>query len=153
MGRALAAVGAALVICLGIFGGVVYLTAEEDTVAVDAVLAERITRAVAMAEQRGEDVDLARLAPFAWDRVVIYPPGTPKHLVDAEVGFDFKGDLQYTAESSEVFVFVDNGQLARFADYRGRRSFEGLDRPIDQLPRERAVFVVRDGVARPRPAG
>jgi hypothetical protein len=149
MGRVLAAVGAALMLCFGIFGGVVYLTADEDTVAVDAVLAERITRAVAVAEQRGEPVDLARLAPFAWDRVIIYPPGTPKHLVDAALGFEFKGDLKYTVESSEVFVFVDGGQLARFADYRGRRRFEGLGRPVDELQRDRAVFEVRDGVARP----
>ncbi|HYZ82707.1 MAG TPA: hypothetical protein VE571_15630, partial [Solirubrobacteraceae bacterium] len=73
MGRALVAVGVALGLCFAVLATVVLLTADEDTVAVDAQLAERIGKAVGEAEQRGEPVELRRLTPFAWDRVVIYP--------------------------------------------------------------------------------
>src|SRR5215213_5340452 len=107
MTRALVAVGSALVLCFVVFGAVVFLTRDEDTVAVDAALAQRLTRAVAEAEQRGEDVSLARLTSFPWDRVVVFPPRTPKAVVDRALGFEFKGDLPYDAESSEVFAFVD----------------------------------------------
>ena len=150
MARALVAVGAALVLCFVIFGAVVYFTRDEDTIAVDAVLAERITRAVAEAEQRGEDVSLARLTNFPWDRVVVFKPRTPKATIDRALGFEFKGDLPYDAESSEVFAFVDGTRLARFADYRGRGVFEGLERPVDELTPQEAVFEVRDLVARVR---
>ena len=150
MGRVLVAIGGALVLCFVVLGAVVYLTRDEDTVAVDAVLAERITRAVAEAEQRGEDVDLARLTPFEWDRVVVFKPRTPDAVVDRALGFEFTGDLPYDVESSEVFVFVDGTRLARFADYRGRGAFEGLERPVDELTPQEAVFEVRDLVATPR---
>ena len=149
MGRALVAVGAALVLCFVVLGAVVYLTRDEDTVAVDAQLAERITRAVAEAEQRGEPVDLSRLTPFPWDRVVVFKPRTSKAVIDRALGFEFKGDLPYDVESSEVFVFVSDGRLARFADYRGRGVFEGFERPVDELSPQDAVFEVRDLVARP----
>jgi hypothetical protein len=150
MGRALVAIGTALVLCFVVLGAVVYFTRDEDTVAVDAALAERITKAVAEAEQRGEDVDFARLTPFPWDRVVVFKPGTPRAVINRALGFEFKGDLPYDAESSEVFVFVDGGRLARFADYRGRGAFEGFKRPVDELTPQQAVFEVRGLVARRR---
>jgi hypothetical protein len=149
MTRVLMAIGGALVLCFVILGAVVFFTRDEDTIAVDATLAERLTRAVAEAEQRGEDVALARLTTFPWDRVVVFKPRTPKAVVDRALGFEFKGDLPYDAESSEVFAFVDGGRLARFADYRGRGAFEGLERPVDELTPAEAVFEVRDLVARP----
>jgi hypothetical protein len=150
MARALVAVGAALVLCFAILGAVVYFTRSEDTIAVDSGLAESITKAVAEAEQRGEPVDLSRLTSFPWDRVVVFVPRTPKAVVDKALGFEFKGDLPYDAESSEVFAFVDDGRLARFADYRGRGTFAGLERPVDELTPRQAVFDVHDLVARPR---
>jgi hypothetical protein len=149
MGRALVAVGVALGLCFAVLGAVIYFTRDEDTVAVDAALAERITKAVALAEQRGETVDLAQLARFDWDRVIVFKPRTPKAVVDRALGFQFKGDLPYDAESSEVFAFVSDSRLARFADYRGRGAFEGLRRPVDELTPQQAVFEVRDLVARP----
>src|SRR3954447_2134624 len=109
MARALVAVGAALLLCFAVLGAVVYFTRDEDTVAVDAALAERITRSVAEAEQRGEDVDLARLTSFRWAGVVVCEPRTPKATVGRALGFEFKGDLPYDAESSEVFAFVEGG--------------------------------------------
>ena len=58
MARALTAVGALLVLCLLVLGLVVYLSRDEDSIAVDNLLAEDITRAIGTAEDRGEDVDL-----------------------------------------------------------------------------------------------
>ena len=150
MGRVLTAVAGALVLCLLILGAVVYFTRAEDTVAVDNLLAERLGRAFTEAGQQGEPLALARLTPFPWDRVIVYEPGTPEDVVDRALGFEFPGDLPYTAESREVFVFVSGGRLARFADYRGTGRFEGLERPVARLSPREAVFDVRDGVARPR---
>ena len=40
----------------------------------------------------------------------------------------------------------------RFADYRGRATFTGFERPLDALPRDRAVLAVRNGVVSPADA-
>jgi hypothetical protein len=149
VGKALIAVGTFLAVCFLVFGGVVYFTRDEDTYAVDAALSERITKAVAEAQQRREDVDLRALAGFDFDRVLIFPPGTPREAVSRELGFEFKGELRYTAESSQIFVFTNNGSFVRFADYRGRGRFEGLQTPFTSLTANDAVFSVRDGVIRP----
>jgi hypothetical protein len=149
MGKALIAVGTFLSICFLVFGGVVYFTRKEDTIAVDSVLAQAITKAFVEADARAEPLDLRDVTPFDWDEVVIYPPGTPRPMVSRALGFTFHGDLPYTAESSEVFVFTNRGRFVRFADYRGRGRFVGLRRPIAELTANDAVFQVRDGVARP----
>jgi hypothetical protein len=149
MGKALIAVGTFLAICFAIFGGVVYLNRDEDTYAVDSALSERLSKAVAEAGQNREDVDLRVLAGFDFDRVLIFPPDTPRADVSEALGFEFKGELRYTAESSEFFVFTNNGRFVRFADYRGRGRFEGLDEPFTELGAADAVFSVRGGVARP----
>jgi hypothetical protein len=148
MGKALLAVGGFLAFCFLVFGGVVFFTRDEDTIAVDAILAEGISKAFVETQQRGEPLDLRELTPFDWDRVLIYEPGTPRAEVSRRLGFDFKGDLPYTAESSEVFVFTNRGDFVRFADYRGRGRFEGLQRPFQALNANDAVFEVHDGVAR-----
>ncbi len=149
MGKALIAVGTFLSLCFVIFGGVVYFTRQEDRLAVDAQLSERITKAVAGAQTRGEVVDLRILADFDFDRVLVYDPGTPRSAVSRVLGFEFKGDLRYTAESSEIFVFTNRGKFVRFADYRGRGRFAGIPRPIAYLSANAAVFEVHDLVARP----
>ncbi|MGI8622427.1 MAG: hypothetical protein ACR2NB_02835 [Solirubrobacteraceae bacterium] len=149
MGKALIAVGTFLALCFAIFGGVVYFTRNEDTFAVDAQLSERISKAVVEAGQRGQDVDLRILAGFDFDRVLIYDPDTPRAAVSRALGFAFKGDLRYTAESSEIFVFTNRGKFVRFADYRGRGRFEGLERPLAYLTANDAVFKVRDLVVTP----
>jgi hypothetical protein len=149
VGKALIAVGTFLGVCFLIFGGVVYFTRDEDTYAVDAALSERITKAVAEAPQRREDVDLRALTGFDFDRVLIFPPGTSRDEVSGELGFEFRGELRYTAESSEIFVFTNNGAFVRFADYRGPSRFAGLATPFTWLTANDAVFSVRDGVIRP----
>lgn len=149
MGRALIAVGSFLALCFVVFGSVVYFTRDEDTIAVDALLSERISREVVSAEQRGEPLDLRAVVDFDFDRVLIFRPGTSTEDISAELGFEFPGELRYTAESSEIFVFTNRGAFVRFADYRGRGRFEGLERPFDHLSANEAVFDVEDGVARP----
>ena len=148
MGRALIAIGAALAVAFLGFGLVVYLTRQEDRVAVDNMLAEDITRAIQLSEDQREDVDLRRLAPFAWDRVLVVEPGTSRDAVSQALGTEYKGDLPF-GSSGTVFVFARGKALARFADYRGRATFTGFERPLDVLPRARAVLRVRNLVVSP----
>jgi hypothetical protein len=145
MGKALIAVGTVLTIFFLIFGGVVYLTREEDTYAVDSALSEKLSKAVA----EEKTVDLRNLVDFDFDEVLIFAPDTPRADVSERLGFEFRGELRYTAESSEFFVFTNNGHFVRFADYRGRGRFEGLEQPFAELTANDAVFRVEDGVARP----
>jgi hypothetical protein len=149
VGKALIAVGTFLSVCFLVFGGVVYFTRHEDTYAVDSALSERISKAVGEAQQRHEDVDLRALTGFDFDRVLIFAPGASRADISKQLGFEFRGELRYTAESSEIFVFTNNGAFVRFADYRGRSRFGGLERPFAALTANDAVFRVRDGVARP----
>ena len=148
MGKALIAVGTFLSICFLIFGGVVYFTRHEDVIAVDSSLSESFSRALAEAPQTGGTVDLRTLTDFDFDRVLFFAPGTPKPAISRQLGFEFRGELRYTAESSEILVFTNNGRFVRFADYRGRGRFEGLEQPFDYLPANDAVFRVKDGVIR-----
>jgi hypothetical protein len=145
MGKALIAVGTVLAVCFLIFGGVIYFTRDEDTYAVDSALSEKLSKAVS--EER--IVDLRNLVDFDFDQVLIFAPDTPRADVSAELGFEFKGELRYTAESSELFVFTNNGHFVRFADYRGRGRFEGLEQPFATLTANDAVFHVEGGIARP----
>ena len=151
MTRVLVAVGAALALCFAVLGLVVYLSRDEDRVAVDNLLAENLSRAIALAEANREDVDLSRLADFAWDRLLVVAPDTPREEISRALGTEFKGDLNYSAESQELLVFADGKRLARFADYRGRGRFEGFRTPVDELVREDAVLEVRDLVVRRKP--
>jgi hypothetical protein len=146
MARALIAVGALLAVAFGALALAVLLTRDEDRVAVDDVLSLELTRAIGEIE-RG-DVDLRRLARFRWDRVLVVAPGTARERVSRALGGEFDGDLPF-GSTGQVLVFADGDALARFADYRGRATFTGFERPLDVLPRERAVLRVRDGVVSP----
>jgi len=148
MGKALIAVGTFLSLCMLVFGSVVYFTRKEDTYAVDSALAERIARAVVSADQTGDPVDLRTVTDFDFDEVTIFKPGTPRAAVSAQLGFPFKGELRYTAESSELLVFTNNRRFVRFADYRGRGAFVGLQRPFATLTANDAVFRVDGGLIR-----
>jgi hypothetical protein len=117
---------------------------------VDNLLAEDLTRRIQTAEGRGEDVDLATATRFAWDRVLIVAPDTPTARISDALGSEFRGSINYTAESNGMFVFARGTELARYADYRGRARFEGFQQPIAELPRDRAVLEVRDLVVSPK---
>jgi hypothetical protein len=147
MARALTAVGALLALCLLVLGLAVYLGRDEDTVAVDNLLAEDITRAIGTAEERGEDVDLGRIANFEWDELLVAERDITRAQLSRALGHPWKGDLQF--RTGELLIFVRNGAVARFADYRGEGRFDGLERPIARLGRDAAVFRVRGLVIRP----
>ena len=149
MTRALLGVGALLAVAFVIFGAVVFVTREEDRVAVDNLLAEDLTRAIQLADDdAGGEVDLPRVADFPWDRVLIVAPGTARAAVSEELGSDYRGDLPF-GSFGHVFVFARGAALARIADYRGRGTFTGFERPLDVLPREAAVLRVRNLVVSP----
>jgi hypothetical protein len=141
--RALIAVGAALVLLIGGLGLAVYVTRDEDNVAVDTPLSENLTRAIAQRER----VDLGAYARFEWDEVLIVARGTPRETISRRLGYEWTGEVGL--ELGELLIFLDRGRVARFADYRGLGRFEGFESPIDSLPREDAVLRVRDQVVTP----
>jgi hypothetical protein len=148
MGRALTAVGVALVLLMGGLGLAVYLTRDEDYIQVDNVLAERLTQAIALAQQdTGGIVDLRRQAPFAWDRVLLVARDAPEGALARRLGREWHGVIGF--RTRELFVFLRAGRVVRFADYRGAGRFEGFERPVAEIPRERAVLRVRSLVIRP----
>ena len=149
MGKALLAVGSFLCLCFVIFGGVVFFTRDEDHFAVDNLLAENISREVVVAGQEDRPLDLRQVTSFDWDRVLIADIGTPRAQISEALGFPFKGDLSYTAESTELFIFTNRGQFVKFADYRNRRPFAGLRRPMESFTANDALFRVAGGVVRP----
>src|SRR5688572_16406741 len=118
MARALTAVGALLALAFIGFGLVVYLSRDEDLVAVDNLLAERLTRALSTAEERGEDVALADYTDFAWDRVLVVEPGTPLGRISQALGSRFTGTESF--DEGPLLVFARGDRMVRYADYRGR---------------------------------
>ena len=150
MGKVLAAVIGFLALCILGLGLVAYLGREEESVAVDNLLAEDLTRLIQTAGDRDGEVDLTAAAEFDWDRVLLVAPGTPNERISDALGSAFDGELNYDAESEQLFVFARGSRLARYADYRGRASFAGFDRPIAELSREEAVLSVEDLVVRPK---
>jgi hypothetical protein len=142
MARALTAVGVALALLVA----AVFLTRDEDNIQVDNLLSERFTREVATAA--GRDVDLARVAPFKWSRVLIVARGTPRSAISKRLGYEWTGTLGFV--TGEQLILLDaKGKVARFFDYRGEGSFAGIERPFAELPRDKAVFRVRDLVITP----
>jgi len=148
MTRALIAVGALLALAFAGFWAVVFLTRQEDRVAVDNVLALKLTKAIGTADEEGGQVDLRQLAGGGWDRVLVVAPGTSREAVSAALGSEYKGDLPFGSQG-QVFVFAQGSNLVRFADYRGRGTFTGFERPLAVVPRADAVLAVRDLVVSP----
>lgn len=148
MARALIAVGAALALFIAGLGAAVYFTRDEDNIAVDSLLAEDMTRAVALAEAQSDGrVDLRKLARFEWDEVLVVARGTPAAAISRRLGYDWTVDVP--SQTGELLIFLRDGRVARFADYRGAGRFAGFATPIDALPRARAVLRVRDLVISP----
>jgi hypothetical protein len=148
MARALLAVGIALALALIGLGLVLYLGHQPDAIAVDNVLAESITREIGTAEPRGADVRLADLTDFDWDHVLLAERRA--EIAHALAG-PWKGRLAFG--TGDLLIFVHDGHVARFADYRGEGRFAGVPRPIARFARGDAVFSVRSLVIRPkRPA-
>ena len=143
MTRALIAVGAALALMIGGLGLAVFVTRDEDTIAVDTPLSENLTRAIGTRER----VDLGAYARFDWDEVLIVERGTPREAISRRLGYEWTGDSGF--DMGHQLIFLDRGRVARYADYRGIARFEGFESPIDSLPRQDAVLRVRDLVVSP----
>ncbi len=149
MARALTAVGIALALLVGGLVLAVQLGREEDRIAVDNLLAEDFSRAVALSEGNGEPVRVAALAPFEWDRLLLVARGTPPEAIAERLGGEWSVDAGVAA--GELLVLLDGaGSVVRFFDYRGEGRFEGIDTPFEELPRDRAVFRVRNLVITPK---
>ena len=150
MTRALIAVGVALVALIGGLALAVYLTRDEDNIAVDNVLAEKLTKAIQLAQPNREDVNLARQTSFGWDHVLLVARGVPRAAVSRRLGYPWTGEVGFRTQ--EQFLFLRRGRVVRFADYRGEGTFAGFSTPFDLMPRAHAVLRVRDLVIRPAPA-
>ncbi|WP_037497432.1 hypothetical protein [Solirubrobacter soli] len=150
MGRVLALVAGALVFFIAALGLAVYFTRDEDNLQADNLLAENFTKAVTQAPDNGNVVALPELARFDWDRVLIVQPGTSRDAISQRLGRKWTGID--TVDGGELLLFVHDGKVVRFADYRGSNTFEGFEQPFAEIPREEATFTVRDRVVRPGPS-
>jgi hypothetical protein len=150
MGRVLGIVAGALVFFIAALGLAVYVTRDEDNLQADNLLAENFTKAVNQAPDNDNQVVLPEIAHFDWDRVLLVQPGTPRAAITKRLGHEWTGID--TVDSGELLLFIRDGKVVRFADYRGSNSFAGFDRPFAELPREAATFAVRDRVIRPGPS-
>jgi hypothetical protein len=145
MTRALVAIGALLALFFVVLGIVVFTTREKERVTAHNLLSEDLTRAIQLSDGQ---VDLLTVADFPWDRVLVIAPGAPREAVSAALGSDYDGVLPFGSRD-QVFVFARGSAVARIADYRGRGTFSGLEQPVDELARDRAVLRVNDLVVSP----
>jgi hypothetical protein len=148
MAKALFAVGGLLALLMAGLVAVAWIGNADESMAVDDILSESVTRAVATANREGSNLVLADVTDFPWDRVVLVAPGTPREAISRRLGTEFDGLLGYDA--GDLLVFLRGGEVDRFAHYRGRARFEGLSRPFAEFTPQTAIFVVEDQVLRPR---
>jgi hypothetical protein len=151
-GRVLALVAAGLALCFAVLIAAVVLTRDKARPQSDILVSENLTKAVTTTQdpENGTHgvVRLADVAPFDWDRVLLIAPGTSRAEISRRLGEQWTGID--TIDGGEVLIFLRDGKVVRFADYRGNGRFAGFPRPFAELPRSRAVFVVRDLVIRLR---
>jgi len=133
MGRVLALVAGGLAVCIALLLLAVYVTRDEDNIQADNLLAERFTRAVgvAQADTNGE-VQLREVAPFEWDRVLLVAAGTSRDAISQRLGREWTG--VDTVDGGDLLIFLRGDEVVRFADYRGRGTFTGFERPFAELP-------------------
>jgi hypothetical protein len=147
MGHVLGLVAGALVFFIAALGLAIYFTRDEDNIQADNVLSENFTKAITLAPQNDNVVRLPDVARFDWDRVLVVQPGTPREAISERLGHEWTGID--TVDGGDLFLFLKDGKVVRFADYRGSNTFAGFDRPFDEFAREDATFTVRDRVIRP----
>ena len=80
--------------------------------------------------------------------MLIVERGTSRAAISQRLGYEWTGTLGF--ETGDQLILLDRGEVARFFDYRGDGRFEGIDTPFEELPRDRAVFRVRDLVITPK---
>ncbi len=49
-------------------------------------------------------------------------------------------------DAGELFIFLRDGEVDRFAHYLGKGRFAGLARPFAEFTPQTAIFAVHDGV-------
>src|SRR3954447_14736058 len=147
MGWVFGLVAGGLAVCIALLLLAVYITRDEDNLQADNLLAERFTLAVARASREGEPLDLREVAPFEWDRVLLVADGTSREQISRRLGREWTGID--TVDGGDLLIFLKDGEVVRFADYRGSNTFSGFERPFDEIAREDATFSVRDRVIRP----
>src|SRR5215475_13175124 len=139
MGRVLDLVAAGLAVCIGGLLLAVYLSRDEDNVQSDNLLSEAFTRQVTISQDPANGlhgvVRLADVASFDWDRVLLVAPGTPRGAISRRLGRPWKGID--TIDGGEGLIFLRDGEIVRFADYRGNGRFAGFPLPFAELPRSR----------------
>ena len=129
--------GSGLLFFLLLLGGIVFFTRDEDNFQADNILAENFTLAVNQAALEGGTVNLREVASFPWDRVLLVQPETPRDAISERLGFEWTGID--TVDGGDLLIFLRDGKVVRFADYRGTGRFEGFERPFDELPDTLAV--------------
>jgi hypothetical protein len=132
MGWVFGLVAGGLALCIALLLLAVYVTRDEDNLQADNLLAERFTRAVALAPENDGTVDLRELAPFEWDRVLLVQAGTSRDAISRRLGREWTGID--TVDGGDLLIFLRGRDVVRFADYRGNRQFAGFTRPFDDLP-------------------
>jgi hypothetical protein len=137
-GRVLALVAGGLALCIALLLLAVYVTRDEDNIQADNLLAERFTREIALAPENNDGlVDLREVAPFEWDRVLLVQAGTSRAAISRRLGREWTGID--TVDGGDLLIFLKDGKVARFADYRGNLLFTGFKRPFDELPEQLRV--------------
>ena len=143
---------AGLALCVAVLIVAVVVTRDRSRQQSDILVSENLTKAVTTTQDPLNEthgvVRLADVAPFDWDRVLLIAPGTSRAAISRRLGEEWTGID--TVDGGEELIFLRDGKVVRFADYRGNGRFAGFPRPFAELPRSRAVFVVRDLVIRPR---
>jgi hypothetical protein len=142
--RAIIGVSALLVLCIGILIAVVVAGREPERLAVDNLLAEELSLEIA----RSDEIRIADVADFEWDTLLIVERGTPDDAISARLQEEWNGGVGF--ETGDLLVFVRDGRVARYADYRGEGGFEDVERPVAAFSREDAVFDVRALVITPK---
>ena len=107
----------ALLFFLLLLGGIVFFTRDEDNFQADNILAENFTLAVNQAALEGGTVQLREVASFPWDRVLLVQPETPREEISERLGFEWTGID--TVDGGDLLIFLRDGKVVRFADYRG----------------------------------
>jgi len=132
-GRIFALVAGGLALCIALLLLAVFVTRDEDNIQADNLLAERFTKAIALAPENDDGkVDLREVAPFDWDRVLLVQAGTPRAAITRRLGREWTGID--TVDGGDLLIFLKDGEVVRFADYRGNLEFTGFERPFDELP-------------------
>ena len=132
MGWIFGAVAGGLALCIALLLLAVYVTRDEDNIQADNLLAESFTLAVARADRETAPLQLRDVARFDWDRVLLVQAGTSRAAISRRLGREWTGID--TVDGGDLLIFLKDGEVVRFADYRGNLEFTGFERPFDELP-------------------